>query len=188
MVMTADTNQKPDCATVSKATAPPRLAPNLPCYLAVMRALDARRAQLGWDADALDRAAGKKAGTFARATQPELVTDVIYFLLLQPYIDLLFPLGFDVAIRALKPSSLVSGRHGAKIAEMASRLTDREYHQKIGKLGASRGGVARAKQLSKRRLREIGLAGARARWRRPKLEELTGEAADLARAAAKKTP
>ena len=38
----------------------------------------------------------------------------------------------------------------------------------IGKLGASKGGKARARVLSKARQSEIGTMGARARWKRAK--------------------
>jgi hypothetical protein len=43
-----------------------------------------------------------------------------------------------------------------------------EYMAEIGRKGGLKGGKARAKRLSKKRLREIGRKAANARWSKPK--------------------
>lgn len=53
-------------------------------------------------------------------------------------------------------------------AEKIEPPTKNLHAQALSKLGASKGGTARAKSLSARKRKAIAKAGAKARWRKPK--------------------
>ena len=78
-----------------------------------------------------------------------------------------YPVTEEQSTDAVGPACVRCGAPSERIAELAQRVEPviRNPHASaLGRLGASRGGRARAAALSPRRRREIARAAARARW------------------------
>jgi hypothetical protein len=103
------------------------------------------------------------------------------------FVQAMFPDGFDLVIRPRKSGTLSALKQRSKIAAAAAfhrgDRTLRNHMRALGKLGGVKGGKARADALSQRRLSEIGKAGARARWKKPRVVEITAVVAGRAKPA-----
>jgi hypothetical protein len=180
--MSADTNQKTRGATVERAA---------PIYRALVTALEHRRLQLGWSAWQLDDAAGTQDGYWMKSLWADTPSGrQSNWSTIDLLVSALYPDGYEVQILPKKSPYLSALKQRSKIAAAAAfhrgDRTLREHMKELGRRGGIKGGKARAERLGKRRLRAIGKAGAQARWSKPRVTELTGEAADRARASSRR--
>lgn len=148
-----------------------------PLYFAVMAELERRRLQLGIPMWKLCDGAGASSRYYAKALYPETKSGrQAHWDTLAPFLEALFPGGFEVRIQAKKGACLSADKQRVVIKFSGARYDHEErqdWMAEIRKKAGNKGGIARAKKLSPRRRRAIARKAARKRWSTPKVVEIT---------------
>lgn len=148
-----------------------------PIYRALMVAIETRRRSLGLAMWQLDEAAGTQDGYYAKALWADTKSGrQANWSTVQLMIDALFPDGHALILRPKKRPCLTADSQRVAVRFAGARFdaeTRQDFMRDIARKGGLKGGPARAKKLSKRKLSRIGKKGARARWRKPRLVEIT---------------
>lgn len=149
-----------------------------PIALSLMRSVEDERQALGLPSWQLEDRAGLQDGHYQKLLHCDKPSGrTPSWQSLQLLVEAIFPDGFDIQIRrkpganllASTHSSLAASSHSEKIRHgiaLRDPRTRREIMRALSEKGASKGGQARARNLTKRQLREIGKKGAAARWTR----------------------
>lgn len=164
---------------MSRSAAPPnvsRAVPVPPVYYALFAEIERHRIALGIPMWKLDDAAGTQSRYYAKALYADTPSGrIANWQSVQMIVAALFPDGFSIKIRPARGGKLPASNHRVSIRFSGARYdyeARRDWMTELSRLGASKGGKARARKLSKRRRREIGRLGAKKRWSTPKIVEI----------------
>jgi hypothetical protein len=144
-----------------------------PLYRLVMLELERRRRQLGISMERICEIAGTADRSFSKALYPEAANGrVAQWITLQIYADVLWPDGLDIEIRPRNGPKLTAMSMKYQIAHIAAnhdRLAQRNLMRELSQKAA----VARVSKIPERKRIAIARKAAKARWRKPRLVEIT---------------
>ena len=148
-----------------------------PIYRALMVAIETRRQELGLPMWKVDDAAGTPDGYFPKALWPDTPSGrQANWDTVQTLIETLWPDGFTLTVKEKNGASMPASKQRVAVRFAGARFDAEkraDWMTELSKKGASKGGHARADKLSKRRRHRIARKAAKARWRKPRLVEIT---------------
>lgn len=154
-----------------------RATPVPAVYYALLAEIERHRLKFGIPMWQMDDGAGANRGHYSHGLYPETPSGrMLTWPIVQMYLDTLFQQGFAIKIEPAKDACAPATAHRVAIRFSNFRYdyeARQDWMKEISALGASKGGKATARKLSKRRRIASARKAAKKRWSTPKVEEIT---------------